>query len=80
MICRYALLITMTVSLVFAFQIIEPAAAGNKSSSQLTKYVRFRTGDIVAYGIVEGDTVRELAGDLFGTWKKTDSILRSERY
>ncbi len=74
MICRYALLITMTVSLVSTFQIIEPAAAGNKSSPQLTKYVRFRAGDTVAYGIVEGDSIRELAGDLFGTWKKTDSI------
>jgi 2-keto-4-pentenoate hydratase/2-oxohepta-3-ene-1,7-dioic acid hydratase in catechol pathway len=36
------------------------------------KYCRFRAGDTVAYGIVEGDTVRELSGDLFGKWQRTD--------
>lgn len=36
------------------------------------KFARFQVGDTTAYGIVEGDTVRQLEGDLFGKWKKTD--------
>ena len=35
-------------------------------------YARFQHGPDTAYGIVEGDRVRRLAGDLFGTWKITD--------
>ena len=31
----------------------------------MTKYVRFQKGSGSAYGVAEGDTVRELAGDLF---------------
>ena len=29
-------------------------------------------GGTIAYGIVEGDSVRQLEGDLFGKWSKTD--------
>ena len=39
-----------------------------------TKYVRFKKGDTVAYGIVEGKQVRRLGGDLFGEWHKTDTM------
>ena len=35
-----------------------------------TKYVRFKVDDRVAYGIVEGERVREIAGDLFRHWEK----------
>src|SRR5438270_5300143 len=31
----------------------------------VTKYIRFRSGMTDAYGILEGDTVREIRGDLF---------------
>jgi 2-keto-4-pentenoate hydratase/2-oxohepta-3-ene-1,7-dioic acid hydratase in catechol pathway len=37
-----------------------------------TKYARFQAGDTVAYGIVEGDKIRQLSGNLFGKWEKTD--------
>ena len=37
-----------------------------------TKYCRFQSGETIAYGIVEGETITELDGDLFGKWKKTD--------
>jgi len=40
----------------------------------MTKYLRFQVGDKVAYGIVEGEGVRELSGDLFGRWEKTDTM------
>ena len=31
----------------------------------MPKYIRYRSGDQVAYGILDGDTVRQLDGDLF---------------
>lgn len=46
--------------------------AAQKSQASGTKFARFRVGDSVAYGIVEGDRLRQLSGDLFGKWKKTD--------
>jgi len=36
-------------------------------------YARFQVGRSVAYGIVEGDRVRRLSGDLFGSWSRTDT-------
>ena len=48
------------------------AAAGLASAqgqSSTTKYVRFRKGSATAYGILEGDTIREIRGDLFGDRK-----------
>jgi 2-keto-4-pentenoate hydratase/2-oxohepta-3-ene-1,7-dioic acid hydratase in catechol pathway len=35
-------------------------------------YCRFQVGDTVAYGLVEGQQVRQLEGNLFGAWAKTD--------
>ena len=40
--------------------------------NKVTKFVRFRAGDTVAYGVVEGDSIRQISGDLFGSWQKTD--------
>ena len=37
----------------------------------MTKYIRYRRGSTTAYGILDGDTVRELQGDLFGDRKET---------
>ena len=33
----------------------------------VTKYVRYRAGSATAFGILEGDTIRELRGDLFAS-------------
>jgi len=43
----------------------EPSKAGER-------YLRFRVGDSTAYGVLEGERVRELKGDLFGEFSKTD--------
>ena len=40
--------------------------------SQVTRYLRFRAGDRVAYGTLRGDTVHELGGDLYGKHWATD--------
>lgn len=51
--------------------LISTTASADEGGSQVARYVRFQAGDRVAYGLVEGDRVRELSGDLFGHWKKT---------
>ncbi len=43
--------------------------AAAQTNSGVTRYVRFRKGSTAAYGILEGDTVREIRGDLFGPRK-----------
>ncbi len=45
-----------------------PATAADKA----TKFARFEVGGKTAYGVVEGDQVQQISGDLFGDWKKTD--------
>jgi 2-keto-4-pentenoate hydratase/2-oxohepta-3-ene-1,7-dioic acid hydratase in catechol pathway len=48
------------------------AAAGlaaAQAQPAIVKYVRFRKGATTAYGILEGDTIREIRGDLFGDRK-----------
>ncbi len=41
------------------------------SEAKITKWARFRAGTAVAYGLVEGDRVRQVTGDPFGAWKPT---------
>jgi 2-keto-4-pentenoate hydratase/2-oxohepta-3-ene-1,7-dioic acid hydratase in catechol pathway len=51
-----------------------PASAGVLSAQarrRVTKYVRFRRGNAAAYGILDGQTIREIQGDLFGSHKET---------
>jgi 2-keto-4-pentenoate hydratase/2-oxohepta-3-ene-1,7-dioic acid hydratase in catechol pathway len=38
---------------------------------KITKWARFRAGATVAYGLVEGDRVRQVTGDPFAGWKLT---------
>jgi 2-keto-4-pentenoate hydratase/2-oxohepta-3-ene-1,7-dioic acid hydratase in catechol pathway len=45
------------------------AAALAAQTSGPTRYVRFRKGSTAAYGILEGDSIRELRGDLFASPK-----------
>ena len=37
------------------------------------RYLRFQKGETVAYGLLEGERVRQLNGDLFGTWSKSET-------
>jgi 2-keto-4-pentenoate hydratase/2-oxohepta-3-ene-1,7-dioic acid hydratase in catechol pathway len=36
------------------------------------KFLRFQKDETVAYGLLEGQRVRQLSGDLFASWSKTD--------
>jgi 2-keto-4-pentenoate hydratase/2-oxohepta-3-ene-1,7-dioic acid hydratase in catechol pathway len=42
-------------------------------AAEPAKYLRFQKGETVAYGMLEGQLVRQLSGDLFGSWAKTDT-------
>jgi 2-keto-4-pentenoate hydratase/2-oxohepta-3-ene-1,7-dioic acid hydratase in catechol pathway len=45
------------------------AVSAMPAASTAVKYVRFRKGSTVAHGILEGESVREIRGDLFGDHK-----------
>jgi len=47
------------------------AAAAAQAAPSVTKYVRFRRGATATYGILEGDTIRELEGRPFGSHRET---------
>jgi 2-keto-4-pentenoate hydratase/2-oxohepta-3-ene-1,7-dioic acid hydratase in catechol pathway len=55
----------------FVCAFVSFAAADATSAADPARYCRFRAGDKVAYGLVEGEQVRELRGD-FGAWTPTD--------
>jgi hypothetical protein len=41
-------------------------------AAEPARFLRFHKGESVAYGLLEGDRVRQLSGDLFGTWAKAE--------
>lgn len=43
------------------------AATTSSARQAVTKYVRYATGATISYGILEGETIAELKGDLFST-------------
>jgi 2-keto-4-pentenoate hydratase/2-oxohepta-3-ene-1,7-dioic acid hydratase in catechol pathway len=55
-----------------ALALLVLAGAGGAAEPKVTKYARFQAGDTVAYGVVEGDRVVAVEGDLFGKWSRTD--------
>lgn len=53
---------------VCAAALVAALAAGPVSARQaVTKYIRYAQGGVVSYGILEGEIVRELKGDLFSS-------------
>jgi 2-keto-4-pentenoate hydratase/2-oxohepta-3-ene-1,7-dioic acid hydratase in catechol pathway len=41
------------------------------AQSRVTRYCRFRRGSVTALGVVDGDTVRQLGGDLFSNHRES---------
>lgn len=41
----------------------------------MTKYIRYRIDSSVSYGILDGDTVREIRGGLFGEHSATGTVI-----
>jgi 2-keto-4-pentenoate hydratase/2-oxohepta-3-ene-1,7-dioic acid hydratase in catechol pathway len=52
------------------------ALATDRSAAQAVKYVRYSHAGRVAYGLLEGDRVRELSGDLFSSPRPTGTTAR----
>ena len=53
------------------FGTIAAAALAAQGKTTVTKYVRYRHNSTTAYGVLDGETVREIHGDLFGDHKDT---------
>ena len=49
-------------------------SAEAEENSVPRKYVRFAAGDLVSYGVLEGDKVRRLSGNPFGNHTHTDTV------
>ena len=47
------------------------ALAASAAAQTVTKYVRYQAGNTTSYGILEGDTIRELQGSFFESAKPT---------
>lgn len=48
-------------------------AGATAAAAEPVRYLRFQKGRQTSYGLLEGDRVRQLSGDLFGKWEKTDT-------
>lgn len=49
------------------------SSAQADDAKKVTRYARFRVDGRMAYGVVEGDRVREIKGDIFGDHQTTDT-------
>ena len=67
---RYRRFAPVLFAAVFAVLLADGRAIG--AEEKVIMYVRFEVDDTVAYGIVESERVRRIAGDVFGSWKPTD--------
>jgi len=50
--------------------------AAGQGGSTVTRYVRYKHRSAISYGVLEGDSVRPLTGDLFGRHKIGDTRLK----
>ncbi|MBX3437031.1 MAG: fumarylacetoacetate hydrolase family protein [Planctomycetaceae bacterium] len=46
-------------------------AAHSFADDEPQRFARFQAGDVVGYGVVDGDQISLIDGDLFGSWTKT---------
>ena len=63
-------------ALLILLSLLVTGVQARAAEKKVTRYARFRAGDTVAHGIVEGDRIRQITGDLFGSWKPTDTTFR----
>lgn len=54
-------------------------APSTASQQKVTHYVRYRQGDRVSYGILEGEAIRELSADYFSNPKPTGRSVRRDQ-
>lgn len=51
-------------------------STGTLAQAPITRYVRYAHGSAISYGILEGETVRELKGDLFANPSETGRVVK----
>jgi len=59
-----------------ALAVVALLAMSTAADAQVTKYVRYQSGSTVALGILDGETIRELRGDLFANPQPTGRTVR----
>jgi 2-keto-4-pentenoate hydratase/2-oxohepta-3-ene-1,7-dioic acid hydratase in catechol pathway len=65
---RFCLVFEMLLACGLAFS----GQLAHAADGKVTRYCRFQVGNAAAYGVVEGDQVRAIEGDLFGEWRRGD--------
>lgn len=63
--------LTLWMVLVIACDMSTQGSPLSAADTKVTRYARFQAGTTVAYGVIEGDKITQIEGDLYGTWKKT---------
>ncbi len=51
---------------------VSAAVAQQPGRGEVVKFARFRVGETTAHGVVEGDRIRQIEGNIFGEWSRTD--------
>lgn len=46
------------------------------AEQKVEKYGRFQAGSTIAQGVIDGDSIVQIEGDLFGEWKKTSHVYK----
>jgi 2-keto-4-pentenoate hydratase/2-oxohepta-3-ene-1,7-dioic acid hydratase in catechol pathway len=63
---------TCAITVLIALRFLTVGDTAAAADGKVTRYARFQSGETVAYGIVEGELIRQLDGDLFGRSRPTD--------
>jgi 2-keto-4-pentenoate hydratase/2-oxohepta-3-ene-1,7-dioic acid hydratase in catechol pathway len=61
---------------VLPLALVATFAAGAAGQGGVTRYVRYASGTAVSWGILEGETIRQLEGDLFSSPRPTGRTVR----
>jgi 2-keto-4-pentenoate hydratase/2-oxohepta-3-ene-1,7-dioic acid hydratase in catechol pathway len=61
-------------TLAIATTLVGCLAISVSKAAEPARYLRFQKGDTTAYGLLDGDKVHQLKGDLFGEWSRTEII------
>ena len=64
------------VTAVLVLMLLALAGVDGGAQGAVTKYVRYSAGGVTSYGILEGDSIRELKGDLFANPAPTGRRVR----
>lgn len=71
---------SLLLAIVLAGPWADSSFAEQPNSQAPVKFARFKVGEQIMFGIVEGDTVRQIEGSIFQQWKPADSARRSDTY